>query len=90
MIAEREEYVVVVESFVPSIEITLGHREGMSKVEYTIHVGIGKCLKEFAFFIGLDNEKLVSFPDVSGSLLEGDEFISTCGVFHAIFNYGGK
>ena len=90
MIAEGEEYIVVIESFVPSVEIAFGHGEGMSKMEHTIHVGVGESLKVFVFFIRFCNEKLVSFPDVSGSLFEGDEFVSTRGVFHAGFNYGGK
>lgn len=68
MEAEWEQYIISVKSFVPGVEITFGHGEGMAQVEEAVHVGVGEGLEVFGFLVGLYGEILISFPDVSGSL----------------------
>ena len=57
-------------AFVPCIEVTLGHGEGVSEVECSIHVGVGEGLKVLGLLIGFDTEILIPFPNVPGALFE--------------------
>ena len=70
------------DSFIPSIEIAFGHREGMSQVESSVHVGVGKGFKVLGFLVWLCREILVTLPDGPGALFEGNQFVSPCGVLH--------
>jgi hypothetical protein len=47
MEAEGEEDVISSEAFIPSIEVALGHGEGVSEVEGAVHVGVGEGLEVF-------------------------------------------
>lgn len=79
MVAEWEQNVVAVQSFIPSIEVAFGHGEGMTQVQQTIHVCVWEGLEEFGFLVGLDSEILIPFPNVSGSLFQTDQFVSSDG-----------
>ena len=52
METERKEYIIASESFVPGVEITFGHREGVSEMESAVHVGVGEGLEIFWLFVG--------------------------------------
>jgi hypothetical protein len=86
MISEWEEHIKTIDTFIPSIEVALGHRESVSKMEKAVHVRVGKSLKELRLLIGLSYKILVPLPDVTCSWFERDEFVSTCGVFHVDLN----
>lgn len=79
METEGEQYIVPIESFIPGVEIALGHGKCVSQVEQTIHICVWEGLEEFGFLVGFYGEILVSFPDVSCSLFETDQFISSDG-----------
>lgn len=86
MESEREKYVEASKSFVPSVEIAFGHREGVAEVESAVHVGVGEGLEELGLSVGFCSEKLISLPYVSGPLFEGNELISSGGVLHMRIN----
>jgi hypothetical protein len=82
MESEGEEDVESSKAFIPCIEVAFGHGEGVSEVESAIHVGERESLEEFLLFTGLRSEKLIPVPDILSSLLERDEFVSSCCVLH--------
>ena len=82
METKRKEYIKARESFVPSIEVTLGHREGVSEMESAIHVGIREGFEIFRLFIRLSCKVLMPFPDASCTVLEGNQFVPSSGVLH--------
>ena len=86
MEAEGEEDVVPCQSFIPCVEVALGHGEGVSEVQRAVHVGEGKGLEEFLLVGGLYGEKLVALPDGSGALLECDELVAAGCVLHLPIN----
>jgi hypothetical protein len=79
MVTEREQNIVTVQSFIPSIEIAFGHGESVAQVQQAIHVGVRESLKEFGFLVGFDSEILIPFPDVPGSFFQTDQFVSSDG-----------
>jgi hypothetical protein len=87
--AEREEHVEASQSLVPSIEVALGHGEGMPKVQRTIHIRIGEGLEELGLLCRFSDEILMALPNVASPLLERDQLVSASGVLHRI-NYGAK
>ena len=86
MESKGEEDVEAGQSFVPSIEVALGHREGVSEVESAVHVGKGEGLKELLLVVGLGRKKLVALPNGPCSLLKRDQFVPTCRVLHLWIN----
>ena len=57
-------------------------------MQQTIHVCVGEGLEEFGFLVGFDGEILIPFPDVSGSLFQTDQFVSSdgTGLFLLLFH----
>lgn len=86
MESEGEENVEAGESFIPSVEVALGHGEGMPEVQSAVHVGEGEGLEEFLLLVGLGRKKLVALPDGSCPMLERDQFVPTCRVLHLWIN----
>lgn len=86
MESKGEEDVEASESFVPSIEVALGHGEGVSEVQSPVHVGEGEGLEEFLLLVRLGRKKLVALPDASCPVLKRDQFIPTCRVLHVWIN----
>jgi hypothetical protein len=80
--AEGEEDVVSGQSLEPGVKVALGHREGVAEMQGAVHVGEGEGLEVFGLVGGLDCEKLVTVPDSLGSLLEGDQLVTTGCVLH--------
>ena len=89
MESEGKEDIVAGQATVPSVEIALGHGEGVSKVEGAIHVGVGEGLEILGLVVGFSHKILMPFPDILGPLLQGYEFVSASGVLHC-FRYGAK
>jgi hypothetical protein len=54
MKAEWEQYVVTVKSFVPSVKIALGHGEGVTEMQKSVHVSVGESLEKLGFLVGLN------------------------------------
>jgi len=79
-----EKYVEAGDSFVPSIEVTFSHGESVAQMESAVHVWVGECFEILRLFVGFTGEILVSIPNGSGPLLEGNQFVSTCCVLHRI------
>lgn len=86
MESKREEDVETGQSFVPSIEVALGHRKGMSEVQGAVHVRKGKGLKELLLVIGLGRKKLVALPYGPCPMLKRDQLVPTCCVLHLWIN----
>ena len=82
METERKEYIVASKSFVPGVEITFGHREGVPEMEGAVHVGIGEGLEIFGLFVGFSCKVLMPFPDAPCTMLEGNQFVPSSGVLH--------
>lgn len=82
METKREENVVASKPLIPSIEITLGHRECVAEVESPIHVRERESLKELVLVVWFSVEKLISFPDKSSPVLEGNELVPAGSVLH--------
>jgi hypothetical protein len=70
MVTERKENIEPANPFIPGIEIALGHRESMPKVQQSVHVRIRKSLEELRVLIGLSYKILMSLPNISGSLFK--------------------
>lgn len=86
MESEGEEDVEAGQSLVPSIEVALCHREGMSEVQGAVHVGEGEGLKELLLVVRLGRKKLVALPYGPCPMLKRDQFVSTCRVLHLWIN----
>jgi len=82
--AEREENIEALKSFVPSVEVALGHREGVSEVEEAVHVGIRESLEPLGLRVRLYGPVLITFPNASCTMLHRDEFVTTSGVLHGL------
>ena len=86
MISEGEEYIETTDALIPSIEVALGHGEGVSEMEQSVHIGVGEGLEELGLLVGFSREIVMPVPDVACSWLKGDEFVSAGGVLHVNLN----
>lgn len=91
MESKGEKDIEAFESLIPGVKVTLSHTEGVTQVKSAVHIWERKSLKELGLLmVGLDWEIVVSFPDVSGSLLYGNEFVSTGSAFHLLIDVFAK
>lgn len=81
METEREQYIISAKSFIPSIEVAFSHWKSMTKMQQSVHIGIWESFKEFRFFVGLNCKVLISLPDISGSLFQCYQFVSSYCTF---------